>query len=183
MSVRRRCCLSAAPLPRGAVAVAVVLARAGRLSVLGWRVGRSDDRSVVAGGAVERLQIAIVDPDDSGEQLVERREVRVAEHLLPDGPDGFEDGRCEDAVMGARLQVHARAAGHVAGQLAAGGDGREQLAGERGQDHVDHGGFERAAEEPAANGAGRVLADAVGFHARLFEQPAVDRELPVGRVL
>ena len=59
----------------------------------------------------------------------------------------------------------------------------EQLAGERGQDHVDHGGFERAADEPAADGAGRVLADAVGFHARLFEQPAVDRELPVGRVL
>ena len=85
--------------------------------------------------------------------------------------------------MGARLQVHARAAGHVAGQRAAGGGRFEQLPGERGQDHVDHGGFERAADEPAADGAGRVLVDAVGFHARLFEQPAVDRELPVGRVL
>jgi hypothetical protein len=84
--------------------------------------------------------------------------------------------------VGARLQVHARAAGHVAGQRAAGGGRSEQLAGERGQDHVDHGGFERAADEPAADGAGRVLADPVGFHARLFEQPAVDRKLPVRRV-
>ena len=131
---------SAAPLPRGAVAVAVVLAGPFDCPSAGGGSAGSDDRAVVAGGAVERVQIAVVDPDDSGEQLVERGEVRFAEHLLPHGPDGVEDGRCEDAVVGARLQVHARAAGHVAGQRPAGGGRGEQLAGERGQDHVDHGG-------------------------------------------
>ena len=51
--------------------------------------------------------------------------------------------------------------------------------GERGQDHVDDRRFERVANEPSAQRSGRVLADAVGFHARLLEQSPVDRELPL----
>ncbi len=39
------------------------------------------------------------------------------------------------------------------------------------------------ADEPAAQRVGREVADAVGFHPRLFEQPPVDGELPVGRVV
>ena len=179
---RRRAFAGAAVLARGAGAIVHVLAVPVRLAV-GWRrVGGSDDRAVLAGGAVERVQVAVVDPDDPGKQLVERGEVSVAEHLAPRGSDGVERRWCEDAVVGAGLQVHARAAGDVAGQRPAGGGCGEQLGGERGQDHVDHGCFERAADEPAADRGGRVLADPVGFHARLFEQPPVDRQLPVGRV-
>ena len=54
---------------------------------------------------------------------------------------------------------------------------------ERGQDHVDDGCFECVADEPPAQRAGGVLADAVGFHPRLLEQPPVDRELPLVRVV
>ena len=61
--------------------------------------------------------------------------------------------------------------------------GGEELVRERGQDHVDDGCFERVADEPSAQRAGRVLADAVGFHARLLEQSPVDRELPLDRVV
>ena len=130
------------------------------------------------------LELAVGDPDDSGEQLVERREVPVAEHLLPDVAERVEDGRVEDAVVGARLQVHGRAAGHVAGQRPAGGRrGRAAAPANAGRITSIDGGFERAADEPAAERAGRVLADAVGFHARLLEQPPVDRELPVVRVV
>ncbi len=57
------------------------------------------------------------------------------------------------------------------------------LFGERGQDHVDDGSLQSAADEPAAERVGRELADAVGLHPRLLEQPPVDRELPVGGVL
>ena len=54
---------------------------------------------------------------------------------------------------------------------------------ERGQDHVDDGCFERLSNEPPAQRSCGVLADAVGFHARLLEQPPVDGELPLGRVV
>ena len=90
-----------------------------------------------------------------------------------------QDGRVDDAVVGARLQIHGGAPGHVARERPAGHRRGEELARERGQDHVDDGRLERVADEPSAQRAGRVLADAVGFHARLLEQPPVDRELPL----
>lgn len=43
--------------------------------------------------------------------------------------------------------------------------------------------LQRVADEPAARAVGWELADAVGLHARLFEQPPVDGELPVVRVV
>ena len=79
--------------------------------------------------------------------------------------------------MGARLQVHGGAPGHVARERPAGHRRGEELVGERGQDHVGDRRLERVADEPSAQRAGRVLADAVGFHARLLEQPPVDGEL------
>ena len=90
---------------------------------------------------------------------------------------------CDDAVVGARLQVHGRAAGHVARRWRPGDRLGEELLGERGQDHVGHGRGEGVADEPSAERAVGVLADAVGFHARLLEQPPVDGELPLDRVL
>ena len=111
------------------------------------------------------------------------REVLVAEHRRHTLAQPVQDGRVDDAVVGARLQVDGRAPGHVARQRLAGGRELEQLPGERGQDHVDDRRLQRAADEPAAQRVGRELADAVGFHARLLEQPPVDRELPVGRVV
>ena len=85
--------------------------------------------------------------------------------------------------MGAGLQVDGRAGGEVARQRLARNRRGHHLLGERGQDHVDDSRLQRAADEPAAQRVGRELADAVGFHPRLFEQPPVDRELPVGRVV
>ena len=58
----------------------------------------------------------------------------------------------------------------------------EDLVGEGGQDHVDDGGLQGAADEPAAHRAGRVFAHAVGFHPGFLEQPAVLGELTVGGV-
>jgi len=84
--------------------------------------------------------------------------------------------------VGARLQVHGCAPGQVAGHRPAGDRRGEQLGGEGGQDHVRHGRLQCPAEEPAAERCRQVLADPVGLHAGLFEQPSVDRELPVGGV-
>ena len=95
----------------------------------------------------------------------------------------FRTAGCDDAVVGARLQVHGRAAGHVARRWRPGDRLGEELLGERGQDHVGHGRGEGVADEPSAERAVGVLADAVGFHARLLEQPPVDGELPLDRVL
>ena len=92
-------------------------------------------------------------------------------------------GRVDDAVVGARLQVDGRAAGHVARQWRPGDRLGEEVFGERGHDHVGHGRLQRVADEPSAERAVGVLADAVGFHARLLEQPPVDGELPLDRVL
>ena len=94
-----------------------------------------------------------------------------------------QDGRVEDAVVGAGLQVDGGAAGHVARERSAGRRRGEELAGEHGEDHVDDRRSERVAHEPPTERAGRVLADAVGFHARLLEQPPVDRELTIVGVL
>ena len=85
--------------------------------------------------------------------------------------------------MGASLQVHGRAAGHVARQCPAGRRRGEELAGEHGEDHVGDRRSERVAHEPPAERGGRVLADAVGFHARLLEQPSVGRQLAIVGVL
>ena len=60
---------------------------------------------------------------------------------------------------------------------------REDLFRERGQDHVDDCGLQRSPDEPAAQRVGWEVADPVRFHPRLLEQPPVDRELPVARVL
>ena len=62
-------------------------------------------------------------------------------------------------------------------------EAREHLFRERGQDHVDDCGLQRSPDEPAAQRVGWEVADPVRFHPRLLEQPPVDRELPVGRVL
>ena len=148
----------------------------------GW-VGRPDDRSVLACGAVERLEVAVRDPDELREQLIERVEILVAEDLPPHLPQAVKDGGVDDAVVGARPQIHGRAPGHVARERPAGHRCGEDFVRERGQDHVDDGCFECVADEPSAERAGRVLADAVGFHARLLEQSPVDGELPLGRVV
>jgi hypothetical protein len=147
----------------------------------GW-VGRSDDRSVIACGPVERLELAVRDPDQLREQLIQRVEILLAEDLPPHVAQAVQGGRFDDAVPVPRLQVHGGAPGHVARERPAGQPRGEELVCERGQDHVDDGRFERVANEPSAQRAGRVLADAVGLHARLLEQSPVDRELPLDRV-
>ena len=134
-------------------------------------------------GAVQRLELAVRDPDEPREQLIQCREIPVAENVPPHVAQSVEDGRVEDAVVGAGLQVHGRAAGHVARERSAGRRRGEELVGERGEDHVGDRRSERVAHEPSAERAGRVLADAVGFHARLLEQPSVDRELTIVGVL
>ncbi len=99
-------------------------------------------------------------------------------------PERVERGRLDDPVVGAGLQVDGRAGGEVARQrLARNGRELEHLLGEGGQDHVRDSRLQRPADEPAAQRVGRELADAVGLHPRLFEQPPVDRELPVGGVV
>ena len=147
-----------------------------------WWVGRADDRAVLARCAVKRFELAVGDPDEPGEELVQPVEIPVAEDLPPDVAQAVEDGRVDDAVVGACLQVHGRAAGRVARQRPAGDRFGDELFGEGGEDHVGDGHLERVADEPSGQGAGRVLAHAVGFHARLLDQPPVDSELPLGWV-
>jgi hypothetical protein len=48
----------------------------------GW-VTWSDDRAVLAGGAVERLELAVRDPDELREQLIQPVEIVVVEDLPP----------------------------------------------------------------------------------------------------
>jgi hypothetical protein len=134
-------------------------------------------------GVVERVELAVRDPHEPCEQLLQTVHIPVAEDLAPPIPQTVQDGRMHDAVVGARLQVHGRAAGHVARQCRAGDRLGGEVLRERGQDHVAQGRFERVADEPSPHRAVGVLADAVGFHARLLEQPPVDGELPLDRVL
>ena len=151
---------------------------------LGCRwVGRSDDRAVLVRGVVERVELAVRDPHEPCEQLLQPVQIPVSEDFAPPIPQTVQDGRVHDAVVGARLQVHGRAAGHVARRWRPGDRLGEELLGERGEDHVGHGRGEGVADEPSAECAVGVLADAVGFHARLLEQPPVDGELPLDRVL
>ena len=146
------------------------------------RVGWSDDLPVGASGFVEAVELPVGDPDDPGVQVVERREVFLAEHRTPHRPERVEHGRLDDPIVRAGLQVDGRAAGEVARQRLPRNCRGHHLLGERGQDHVGDSHLQRATDEPATQRVGRELADAVGFHARLFEQPTVDGELPVGRV-
>ena len=74
----------------------------------GW-VGRSDDRAVLACGAVKRFELAVRDPDELREQLIQRVEIPVAEDLPPHIAKPVQDGRVDDAVVGARLQIDGRA--------------------------------------------------------------------------
>jgi hypothetical protein len=85
--------------------------------------------------------------------------------------------------VGAGLEVDGAAGGEVAARRGARSESGEHLLGEGGQDHVDDGGLQRPPDEPATYRAGWKVANPVGLHPRLLEQPAVDRELPVGRVL
>ena len=147
------------------------------------RTGLADDSPVLEGGFVEAVELAVGDPDDPRVKVVERHEVVLAEHGVPDRAEWVERGGLDDPVVGAGLQVDARASGEIARHRQAGDCGARDLLGERGQDHVGHGCLEGPADEPAAERVARELADAVGFHPRLFEQPPVDRKLPVRRVV
>jgi hypothetical protein len=148
-----------------------------------WRVGLTDDSPVLAGRLVEAVELAVEDPDDLGVNVVERHEVLLAEHRAPHPAEPVERGRLDDPVVGAGLQVDARASGEIARHRQAGDRGAHHLLCERGQDHVDDGRLECAADEPAAERLRRELADAVGLHPRLLEQPPVNRELPVSGIV
>ena len=84
-----------------------------------WPLGLTDDLPVPLGGGVEPLEVAVGDPDDARVELVERGEVVVAEHALPDGAHRFEDAWVEDAVVGAGLEVHSAAGCEVAARRGA----------------------------------------------------------------
>jgi transposase-like protein len=115
-------------------------------------------------------------------EVLERLQVGVAERLAPHRRERSEQAGVDDPVVRARLQVDARASGHVARQRPPGEARLGELFGEARQHHVDDGGFERAAHEASAHALGGEFARAVGLHARLFEEPPVDGELPLLRV-
>ena len=106
-----------------------------------------------------------------------------AEHRTPQLAQPGQVCQVDDPVLGAGLQVDGRARGEVARQRLTGGRELEHLSGECGEDHVGDRRLQRAADEPAAQRVGRELAHAVGLHPRLLEQPPVDRQLPVVRVV
>ena len=66
----------------------------------GW--GRADDRAVLERVSVERVVVTVAGPDQSGEQVVEPREVICAEHLGPQPGQRPEPGRVAHAVVAAR---------------------------------------------------------------------------------
>ena len=146
-----------------------------------WRFGFAHDSPVLACRVVEPLELAVGDPQEPGVEVVERLEVGLAEDRAPDRLQRGERLRVDDPVVGARVQVDVRARGEVPAHTGTEHAG-EQLLGECGQDHVDHRGLQRAADEPAAQRVGRELAHAVGLHPRLLEQPPVNGQLPFVRV-
>ena len=146
-------------------------------------LGLADDPPIGAGGGVEPVKVAVRAPDDARVQIVERRKVLSPEHPVPHSVHRFEDGWVEDAVVGARLEVHSAAGCKVAARRDACCHARDHLFRERGQDHVDDCSLQRSPDEPAAQRVGREVADPVRFHPRLLEQSPVHRELPVARVL
>ena len=67
----------------------------------GWRGwGRADDLAVLARVAVERVVVAVLGPDQPGEQVVEPRDVVWAEHLRPQRGQRPEPRRVAHAVVG-----------------------------------------------------------------------------------
>ena len=158
-------------------------ARLAASSRVGRFVGLADDSPVLAGRVVEPLELAVGDPHDPGVQVVERSQVVVAEHGSPQLAKPVEVGGVDDPVVGAGVQIDGRAGGEIPGERLTGGGQVDHLLDERGQDHVDDGGLQSAADEPAARALGWELAHAVGLHPRLLEQPPVAGELPVDRVV
>ena len=67
--------------------------------------------AVLVGVAVECVVVAVVGPDQPGEQVVEPGDVACAEHLRPQAGQRPEPGRVAHAVVAARLQVHHAAPG------------------------------------------------------------------------
>ena len=105
-----------------------MIAAARFVAVFGWGwVGRADDRAVLACGAVKRLELAVRDPDELREQLIQRVEILLAEDLPPHVAQPVQGGRVEDAVVGAGLQIHGGAPGHVARERPAGHRRGEEL--------------------------------------------------------
>ena len=96
--------------PRGAVALRVVVAVARAVAV-----GRADDRAVLARGAVERVVVAVGDPDQPREQRVERAAGRRAPSTVCQiGSSPASAGRVGGAVVGAGAQVDGGASGELA---------------------------------------------------------------------
>ena len=143
------------------------------VAVGGCGVGFADDLAVLARRRAERVDVAVGDPDHARVEVVERAQVGLAEDLRPDLGQAGEGAGVDDPVVRAGLQVDAGARGRVARAGARGEDA--------GDERVGDGGAERAGDEAPAHAGGRVLADAVGLHPRLLEQPPVARELRVAR--
>jgi hypothetical protein len=107
----------------------------------------------------------------------------LAEHGTPHLPQPGQIGGVDDPIVGAGLQVDGRARGEIARERPTSSRELEHLSGEGGQDHVSDRRLQRAADEPPAQRLEREFAHAVRLHAGLFEQPPVDRQLPVCRVV
>jgi len=106
-----------------------------------------------------------------------------AEDVAPDRLQRGEGRGLDRAVVGARVQVGHRAARHVARGRPPEGAGRGELRDKARDDAVDHRRLQREPHEPLAAATHGELAAAVGLHARLLEQRAVDRELAFARVV
>jgi len=155
--------------------------RAGAHAALGLRCAR---RGGGAGDDVgERLDLAVRDPDHARVEGVRRAHVGGSEDLPPDDVEHRQRGRVDNAIVGAGLQVGHRAPAHVACHRPPGERGVRDLAGEHGYDHVGDRGRQCGTHEAPASAVGRELAAAVGLHARLLQQRAVERELKLDRIL
>ncbi len=186
VALRWSCAFGAARVARiaagagsaGGRPVAVAAAAAARA-----RVGRADDVAIALRPPRQRPVLAVGDPDELRVEVVERLGVVGAEDLVPDRVQRAEGGGLDGAVVGARVQVGHRAARGVARKLPADHGRRGELREEARHDAVEHRSLQREPHEPAAAAVGGELPAAVGLHAWLLEQRAVDGELALGRVL
>ena len=144
------------------------------LAVGGCGVGFADDLAVLACRRGERGDVAVGDPDHARVEVVERAQVGLAEDLRPGLGQAGEGAGVDDRVVRARLQVDAGARGRVARDGASAARARGMSAS------VTAAASARAMKRPRTL-VGRVVADAVGLHPRLLEQPPVGRELRVAR--